>query len=265
MLVGKVLGIASIDTVTDFGAQIAQLSWVSTATGPAGPQGIQGVPGAVGPQGIQGFTGVAGATGAQGIQGVAGATGSTGAVGATGATGPGVPTGGTAGQVLTKVNGTDYNTTWDSPIAFKTTLTSAFSTTTPNTWYTPTGFTFTPVANSEYKIEVYGTRKVTSSVACSQSIRLLMASSQFDNHELQAVFQNSTSSVVTYSYNIGGAETVSSQTPVTAANITARPLVATGHFNTGATPGAVSFQINSITAGTTMTVSAGTTMVITKL
>lgn len=37
-----------------------------------------------------------------------------GATGDTGATGQGVPTGGTAGQVLSKIDGTDYNTQWSS-------------------------------------------------------------------------------------------------------------------------------------------------------
>jgi hypothetical protein len=46
-----------------------------------------------------------------------GATGPTGATGATGATGPGVPTGGTAGQVLSKIDGTNYNTQWVTPSA----------------------------------------------------------------------------------------------------------------------------------------------------
>ena len=41
-----------------------------------------------------------------------GATGATGPSGSTGAAGQGVPTGGTAGQVLTKINGTNYNTQW---------------------------------------------------------------------------------------------------------------------------------------------------------
>ena len=40
--------------------------------------------------------------------------------GATGATGAGVPIGGTAGQVLSKIDGTDYNTQWsDLPIQTK--------------------------------------------------------------------------------------------------------------------------------------------------
>ncbi len=52
-------------------------------------------------------------------KGATGATGSTGAAGADGAdgddgaAGQGVPAGGTAGQVLKKIDGTDYNTEWD--------------------------------------------------------------------------------------------------------------------------------------------------------
>jgi hypothetical protein len=41
-----------------------------------------------------------------------GADGATGPTGATGATGPGVVAGGTEGQILAKINGTDYNTEW---------------------------------------------------------------------------------------------------------------------------------------------------------
>lgn len=63
------------------------------------------------------FTGIKGAQGAQGIQGPAGADGAAGAKGDPGAQGPagkGVAAGGTAGQVLTKVDGTDYNTQWST-------------------------------------------------------------------------------------------------------------------------------------------------------
>ena len=131
-------GIAGIQGVT--GPQGIQ--GVQGVTGPTGSTGANGVTGATGPQGIQGVTGstgangVTGATGPQGIQGVTGPTGSAGAngvtgaigpvgpqgvmgsVGATGATGPmgfGVPAGGSAGQVLQKVNATDFNTTWVTP------------------------------------------------------------------------------------------------------------------------------------------------------
>lgn len=117
--------------------------------GPQGPQGLQGEPGPQGPEGIQGpkgdtgDTGPAGATGATGPQGPQGANGfsayqvaqiegftgteeewlasligaqgpagDTGPQGETGPAGPGIAAGGTAGQILSKVDGTDYNTTW---------------------------------------------------------------------------------------------------------------------------------------------------------
>jgi hypothetical protein len=103
--------------------------------GPAGPAG------ATGPQGPKGDTG---ATGSTGPQGPAGATGSTGPQGPTGATGSqgspgvGIPTGGATGTVLTKVNATDYNTTWSVP----------FSKTTADTLYLPlTGGTLSGPGN----------------------------------------------------------------------------------------------------------------------
>ena len=100
-------------------------------TGPAGPQGIQGergehgLTGPAGPQGIQGATGPQGPiglTGPAGPQGIQGATGEQGPIGLTGPAGPqgmqgfGVPQGGTTGQILTKVDGTNYNTQWTTPV-----------------------------------------------------------------------------------------------------------------------------------------------------
>ena len=100
-------------------------------TGPAGPQGIQGETGAqgsigltgpVGPQGIQGETGekgpigLTGPAGPQGIQGQTGEQGLTGPSGPQGMQGFGVPQGGTTGQILTKVDGTNYNTQWTTPV-----------------------------------------------------------------------------------------------------------------------------------------------------
>lgn len=46
------------------------------------------------------------------LKGETGATGPQGETGATGATGEGVASGGTAGQVLSKIDGTDFNTQW---------------------------------------------------------------------------------------------------------------------------------------------------------
>jgi hypothetical protein len=82
------------------------------ATGATGSQGVAGATGATGATGSQGLAGAAGATGATGSQGPAGATGATGAAGAAG---QGVPTGGTTGQVLAKIDGTNYNTQWTTP------------------------------------------------------------------------------------------------------------------------------------------------------
>ena len=78
-------------------------------TGDAGPTGQTGATGSQGPKGDTGDQGPTGATGEQGIQGIQGEVGATGATGATGA---GVAAGGTEGQVLLKVDGTDYNTIW---------------------------------------------------------------------------------------------------------------------------------------------------------
>jgi len=111
-------------------------------TGPAGPQGPQGLQGIQGPPGAQGAQGPIGSTGLKGDPGNAatisvgstttGSAGSSASVsnsgstsaavfnftipkgdtGATGATGAGVVIGGTAGQALTKINSTNYNTQW---------------------------------------------------------------------------------------------------------------------------------------------------------
>lgn len=101
--------------------------------GPPGPQGATGATGAVGPagekgekgdkgdpgekgdpgpQGPQGLQGVPGEAGPQGLRGDKGEKGDPGEKGEPGENGVGVPAGGTAGQVLAKVDDTDYNTQW---------------------------------------------------------------------------------------------------------------------------------------------------------
>lgn len=72
---------------------------------------------------IHPFSGIAGTNGTNGetpyISGGTWWIGNTNtgvaATGPQGPAGPGVPSGGTAGQVLTKVDGTDYNTQWETP------------------------------------------------------------------------------------------------------------------------------------------------------
>lgn len=80
--------------------------------GPQGPAGEKGDTGERGPIGPEGPQGPIGETGAQGQEGPQGPIGETGPKGDQGPAGPGVPAGGTAGQVLTKVDETDYNTEW---------------------------------------------------------------------------------------------------------------------------------------------------------
>jgi hypothetical protein len=84
------------------GTLLTTASGVQGATGPTGPAGVNG---ATGPAGADST--VAGPTGPQGPSG-----GPTGPAGDPGPTGPGVPAGGTTGQVLSKVDSTDYNTQW---------------------------------------------------------------------------------------------------------------------------------------------------------
>ncbi|QKJ33037.1 collagen-like protein [Mucilaginibacter mali] len=93
-------------------------------TGPKGDTGDTGATGATGDKGDIGNTGPMGSTGPKGDTGDVGTTGPkgdtgdagpTGAKGDTGNTGPGVATGGTVGQVLSKVNSTDFNTQWVDP------------------------------------------------------------------------------------------------------------------------------------------------------
>lgn len=83
--------------------------------GHTGPQGEQGIQGPAGPQGETGPQGPIGETGPQGPKGDTGNTGPQGEQGGQGPKGDpgqGVPVGGTAGQVLKKKSGTDYDTEW---------------------------------------------------------------------------------------------------------------------------------------------------------
>jgi hypothetical protein len=127
--------LASAGTGTTNFANNHPLILVIIAVGNTGPQGPQGIQGATGPKGDTGDTGPTGATGPQGPTGLTGATGPEGPQGIqgiqgiqgeTGATGPGVASGGTSGQILSKIDGTNYNTQWINnytlPTASTTTL-----------------------------------------------------------------------------------------------------------------------------------------------
>ena len=92
--------------------QCRGLTGSNSGTGSAGAEGTTGATGPQGPDGIASATGATGAIGATGYTGAVGAPGEASATGATGTPGVGVPTGGVAGDVLTKVDSTDYNTKW---------------------------------------------------------------------------------------------------------------------------------------------------------
>ena len=93
LLKAGTLGDYWIASDTGNGYMYDGLSWVN----------VGAVKGDKGDKGDTGLQGIQGATGTQGIQGIQGVKGDTGV---------GVPTGGTTGQVLSKVDATNYNTTW---------------------------------------------------------------------------------------------------------------------------------------------------------
>lgn len=139
-----------------------------------GPQGATGPQGPVGPQGPQGESGqyTISETAPTGSltngdlwfksdtgqlyfyydsYWIETSTSYAGPVGATGATGAGVASGGTVGQLLSKVDGTNYNTTWVDPSAAISASATRWSPT-----FQATGLTFTgsgatyPTYNSYY-------------------------------------------------------------------------------------------------------------------
>ena len=75
---------------------------------------VKGVDYFDGIDGADGTNGTNGTNGTDGAPGAPGAPGADGADGEDGADGVGIPTGGTAGQLLYKVDGTNYNTAWGS-------------------------------------------------------------------------------------------------------------------------------------------------------
>lgn len=94
------------------GAGEQGLQGIQGIQGEQGLQGDQGLQGLQGEQGIQGEQGEQGIQGSQGEQGIQGEQGDAGTNGTNGTNGEGVPVGGTTGQVLAKINATDFNTEW---------------------------------------------------------------------------------------------------------------------------------------------------------
>lgn len=103
-------------TITD-AAGDHEFNVMDGADGADGAPGPKGDPGDPGPAGEQGPVGEKGEPGEQGPAGPKGDKGNPGEKGDPGENGVGVPAGGTTGQVLAKVDGTDYNTQWIDPPA----------------------------------------------------------------------------------------------------------------------------------------------------
>jgi len=85
--------------------------------GTSGSSGIDGLAGADGTSGIDGLAGADGTSGIDGTSGVDGLAGAAGTSGTSGEDGIGIPSGGTSGQVLSKVDSNPYNTQWITPTA----------------------------------------------------------------------------------------------------------------------------------------------------
>lgn len=127
--------VAVTKTGTDAAPSFAfDFSGLKGATGPQGEQGIQGVQGPAGEDGADGADGVTPVISASATADALSSANPTvtvtksgtdaapsfafafsGLKGAAGVNGQGVPAGGTAGQVLSKIDGTDYNTGWVTP------------------------------------------------------------------------------------------------------------------------------------------------------
>lgn len=100
------------DTVNEEWSDVGPLVGPQGEVGPRGPKGETGAEGPAGPQGEPGKDGE---PGPQGVQGIQGPQGEQGPPGADGKNGIGIPIGGTTGQVLSKIDNTDYNVEWVTP------------------------------------------------------------------------------------------------------------------------------------------------------
>lgn len=142
------------------------------AQGPAGPTGSQGPQGNTGSQGPQGNTGAQGIPGPTGPTGLTGPQGTAGTTGATGPAGPGVPTGGTAGQLLLKQSSTNYDMGFKS---FGNTQSAPISTSgSASTTAVMQGMagSFTPLATGKAFLSVSGSMWNNTAAGLVNSVRL---------------------------------------------------------------------------------------------
>ena len=184
------------------------------ATGPAGPAGADGAPGATGatgpqgPEGPKGDTGATGPAGPEGPQGPIGETGPQGPEGPAGpkgdpgVAGPGVPAGGTAGQVLTKKSGTDYDTEWKDPTGGGTSGHISFG--------GKSGYTFEPrLVESSYNTFENFSRNINESSSITYFTSNGDAINDTININGTLIIPPGTNMETTFEYFIGGNTSVS--------------------------------------------------------
>ena len=100
---GSITAKSAYDIAIENGFVGTEAQWIASLKGPKGDTGDQGSQGPKGDRGDKGDAGDRGEDGTDGTNGVDGVDGQ------------GVPTGGTAGQVLTKSSSGDYDTHWATP------------------------------------------------------------------------------------------------------------------------------------------------------
>lgn len=215
--------------------------------GPQGPQGIQGI------QGIQGPPGADGAQGPQGIQGPAGNDGAQGSPGNDGATGPQGPQGiqGPAGNDgAAGPQGPQGPSGSDQWVYVK--LGADFSTTSATA--ADTGIAFTPAANTSYEFKaVLFTRTATTTVGPRPGVAWPVGMTDGVAHVRQ---ESSATAFVSALGNVNAAVLA----PVGGVPTTTQsyPALIEGALIAGATPsGTLRIQLASETAGTSVTVKAG--------
>lgn len=118
-------GKSAYDIAVENGFEGTEQEWLDSLKGEKGDTGAKGDKGDKGDTGPAGETGPAGPTGPTGATGATGPAGADGAKGDKGDPGVGVPAGGSAGQILSKTDATDYNTQWiDAPTGGGSTYTA---------------------------------------------------------------------------------------------------------------------------------------------
>lgn len=245
---------------------IAAAAAAAGEPGPEGPQGVHGPQGEAGPQGPAGASGAAGAQGPAGNDGAPGATGPQGSAGAAGAQGPAGPQGaqgptGPAGadgaqgpQGIQGVQGPEGPQGPAGSDGWTYVRLANDFTTNSATAVDVTGLNFTPAANKRYDFRAFLlTRTATATVGPRPG--LAWPTGMTDG----AAFIQQTSSATANVFangNISGALLA----PVGGVPTTTGswPAIIEGEVIAGAAPsGTVKVQLASETAGTNVTIKAG--------